>query len=152
MLRQAADGYDRAARAPYGRLPTPTPGGRLRHAAWLLGTLAQATRDPALAPLMLLTRLAALADAVAHLRDAQHRAAQAAAARAAAEQLHAAIRGGQAAPRPARRTRTRGQLAAADFPFPIRPGQPPPGWAGPGQAGPYPARGPARAKPRGPHR
>ena len=112
------------------RPPRPTPaGGRLRHAAWLLGTLAQATRDPGAGQLMLLTRLAALADAVAQLRDAQHHAAQAAAARTAAEQLHTAAHGGRATPRPARRSRTLGQLAAADFPFPIRPGQPPPGWA-----------------------
>jgi hypothetical protein len=151
-LRQAADAYDRAARAPYGRLPTPTPaGGRLRHAAWLLGTLAQATRDPALAPLMLLTRLAALADAVAQLRDVQHHAAQAAAARTAAERLRTA-RGGPATPRPARRSRTPGQLAAEDFPFPIRPGHPPPGSASPGQYGPRPAHVPAPPRPRGPRR
>jgi len=80
VLRQAADAYDRAARMPYGRIPSPTPSGdRLRNAAWLLGTVAQATGDPALAPLMLLTRLAALADAVAQLRHAQRHAAQAAA-------------------------------------------------------------------------
>ena len=108
VLRQAADAYDRAGRAPYGRIPAPTPAGsRLRHAAWLLGTLVASTRDPALAPLMLLRSLAALASAVAQLRDAQRHAAQATAARAAAEQLHTAARGGRPVPQ-ARRPRTRG--------------------------------------------
>ena len=147
-LRQAAAAYDRAARAPYGRVPPPTPAGsRLRHAAWLLGTLAQTTRDPAPAPLMLLTRLASLADAVAQLRDAQHHAAQAAAARAAAEQLHTATRGGRPVPR-TRRPRTPAQLAAQEFPFPMRRGQPPPGWTPPGQDGPHPARRPTPPPPR----
>ena len=37
ILRQAADAYDRAARAPYGRTPAPTPAGDgLRRAARLL--------------------------------------------------------------------------------------------------------------------
>jgi hypothetical protein len=37
ILRQAADSYDRAARAPYGRIPAPTPAGnRLRRGARLL--------------------------------------------------------------------------------------------------------------------
>ena len=27
VLRQVADSYDRAARAPYGRIPSPTPAG-----------------------------------------------------------------------------------------------------------------------------
>jgi hypothetical protein len=43
-----------------------------------------------MAPIALITRLATLAEAVAELRDAQQHAAQAAAARTAAEQLHAA--------------------------------------------------------------
>ena len=72
ILRQAADAYDRAACAPYGRIPPPTPAGnRLRQAARLLGTFAHLARDPALAPIVLVTRLAALAEAVAELRDAQ---------------------------------------------------------------------------------
>ena len=151
VLRQAADAYERAGRAPYGRIPAPTPAGsRLRHAARLLGTLAASTRDPALAPLMLLRSLASLADAVAQLRDAQHRAAQASAARIAAEQLLTAARAGRPVPR-ARRPRTPGQLAAEDFPFPIRRGQPPPWGASPGQDGPSPARGPTPpTQPRGP--
>ena len=66
ILRQAADAYDRAARAPYGRIPPPTPAGnQLRHAARLISAFAYLTGDPALAPVVLLIRLAALAEAVA---------------------------------------------------------------------------------------
>ena len=88
ILRQAADAYDRAARSPYGRIPPPTPAGnQLRQAARLLSAFAYLTGDRSMAPIVLITRLAALAEAVAELRDAQQHAAQAAAARAAAEQL-----------------------------------------------------------------
>ena len=91
ILRQAADAYDRAARPPYGRIPPPSlAGNRLRQAARLLSAFAYLTGDRSMAPIVLITRLAALAEAVAELRDAQQHAAQAAAARAAAEQLHAA--------------------------------------------------------------
>ena len=108
VLRQAADAFDRAARAPYGRIPAPSPAGnQLRHAARLIGALAYLTRDPALMPLVLITRLAALAEAVAELRRAQQHAAQAAAARTAAQRLHAAASPARAAasgnPRPQRR-------------------------------------------------
>ena len=93
ILRQAADAYDRAARPPYGRIPPPTPAGnQLRQAARLLSAFACLTGDRSLTPIVLITRLAALAEAVAELRDTQQHAAQAAAARAAAEQLHAAAR------------------------------------------------------------
>jgi hypothetical protein len=106
ILRQAADAYDRAARSPYGRIPPPSPAGnRLRQAARLLSAFACLTGDRSMAPIMLITRLAALAEAVAELRDAQQHAAQAAAARAAAERLHAAARPAPprtAAPGPAR--------------------------------------------------
>jgi len=98
-LRRAADAYDRAARAPFGRVPARSlAGDRLRHSARLLGALAYLSRDPANAPLVLIVGLAALAEAVAELRDAQRHAAQAAAARASAEDLHTAAR---AAARPA---------------------------------------------------
>jgi len=88
VLRQAADSYDRAARAPYGRIPRPTPvGNSLRRAARLLANVVVVTDDSTLALVTLVTRLAALAEAVAELRSAQGHAAQAAAARRAAEQL-----------------------------------------------------------------
>ena len=91
ILRQAADAYDRAARAPYARIPSPTPAGnQLRRAARLITAFAYLTKDPALTPIVLITRLAALAEAVAGLRQAQQHAAQAASALQAAQQLHAA--------------------------------------------------------------
>ncbi len=71
---------------------------------------------------MLITRLAAPAEAVAELRDAQQHAAQAAAARAAAEQLYAAAHPAPPAqPRPAQRASTAAQLAGLSFPQSARP-------------------------------
>ena len=88
ILRQAADAYERAARSPYGPVPPPTPAGnRLRQAARLLSAFAYLTGDRSMAPVVLITKLAALAEAVAELRDAQQHAAQ-----AAAERLRAAAR------------------------------------------------------------
>jgi len=82
ILRQAADSYDRAARAPYGRIPGPTPAGnRLRRAARLLAASTTVSNDNTLAIVTLVTRLSALAEAVAQLRDVQQRSAQAASAR-----------------------------------------------------------------------
>ena len=123
ILRQAADAYDRAARSPYGRIPPPTPAGnQLRQAARLLSAFAYLTGDRSMAPIMLITRLAALAEAVAELRDTQQHAAQAAAARAAAERLHAAARPAPPAqPRPAQRASTAAQLAGLSFPQSTRP-------------------------------
>ena len=123
ILRQAADAYDRAARPPYGRIPPPSPAGnQLRQAARLLSAFACLTGDRSMAPIVLITRLAALAEAVAELRDAQQHAAQAAAAHAAAEQLYAAARPAPPAqPRPAQRASTAAQLAGLSFPS--QPGQ-----------------------------
>ena len=92
ILRQAADAYDRAARAPYGRTPVPTPAGdRLRRAARLLSAYGYITSDPSFRPLVLIIRLAVLAEAVADLRHSQQQAAQAAAALRAAQQLHTEV-------------------------------------------------------------
>ena len=155
VLRQAADAYDRAARAPYGRIPAPSPAGnQLCHAARLIGALAYLTRDPALMPLVLITRLAALAEAVAELRRAQQHAAQAAAARIAAQRLHAAASPVSGAPQPANhRPRSAARLADESFPQPFRsvPRKPPPGQPRPGHS-PRPGRGPAPPRPRGPRR
>ncbi|HEU5421684.1 MAG TPA: hypothetical protein VFV41_28660, partial [Streptosporangiaceae bacterium] len=123
ILRQAADAYDRAARAPYGRTPAPTPAGDgLRRAARLLSAYGYITSDPSFRPLVLIVRLAVLAEAVADLRQSQQHAAQAAGALRAARQLHAA-RGTYAVPtaadqRPARSAAT---LAGAGFPVPPGP-------------------------------
>ncbi len=106
VVRRAADSYARAARVPYARIPRRTPAGDgLRRAARLLSAAAFAGHDPVLAQIALIGRLAALAEAVAELRETQQRAAQAAAARNATGHLHAAA--GTCPPRPARpRTRT----------------------------------------------
>ena len=98
---------------------------------------------PALTPIVLLTRLAALAEAVAGLRQSQQHAAQAAGALHAAQQLHAAAAiPAAAAARQARHRQPRspgthsrnhpvrhGRTAPA--PSPPRPGRPAPGQPGP---------------------
>jgi hypothetical protein len=157
-LRQAADAYDRASRAPYGRIPPPTPAGNgLRQAARMIGALAHLTDDRTLAPLLLILRLAALAEAVAGLRAAQQRAAQATAARTAARRLHAAAAapGPAAPPRERPRAPAPARLAGLGFPglsappgsaHPVR-GQPPAC-----RPGPRPPRRPGPARPRGPGR
>jgi hypothetical protein len=150
ILRQAADAYDRAARAPYGRIPAPTPAGNgLRQAARAMSAFAYLTSDRTLMPVILITRLAALAEAVAGLRESQQRAAQAAAALAAAERLHAAAR-------PALATRPHAaSLAATSFPgspVPLRPAEPAPGQHGADQPAPRPVRRPGPPRPRGPTR
>jgi hypothetical protein len=144
ILRQAADAYDRAARTPQGRIPPPSPAGnKLRQAARFLSAFAYLTSDRTLAPIVLITRLAALAEAVAELRESQRHAAQADAARAAAERLYAAAR-------PAPRVSTVAHLAVQSFPQPLKLGrQPPaPGQPGPEHGGPWPAQ----PRPRRPRR
>jgi len=90
-LTEAAGLYDGAARGLFGKTPAPTTAGRgLRDAGRLL-LMAQVAKPSELKQLLaLLAQLAALADAVARLRDTQQRAVQASAARRAAEQLRAA--------------------------------------------------------------
>ena len=113
-LRQAADDYDRAARQPSGRVPAPTPvGNQLRHAARLISAYAYLTGDRTLTPVVLLVRLAALAEAVAELRQSQQHAAQAAAALRAARQLRTATRPTPPATRPPSRPVTAATPPAA---------------------------------------
>ena len=89
VLRCAADGYDRAARAPHRQIPRRTrEGDGLRTAARLLAMTGGDGMDQA-GPLA--RNLVSLVDAVADLRTAQAHAAQAAAARLTAEHLHAAF-------------------------------------------------------------
>jgi hypothetical protein len=156
VLRHAADSYDRTARAPYGRIPAPgQPGNNLRRTARLLSTLPSVADAP-LAEMTLLMRFARLAEAIAELREAQRLAAQAAAARRAAEHLYAAMPG-YVTPPAGRRTRVRttpAERSRAEFPFPrgtLRPGTGSLGEAD-GQPGarPVPRQGPSR--PRGPTR
>ena len=80
VLRQAADSFDRAARAPYGRVPpVVAPDGiGLRRSARLLSLAASAGDETVRAQLRLVLQLSRLARAVAELREAQRHAAQAA--------------------------------------------------------------------------
>jgi hypothetical protein len=90
-LRCAAEAYDRAARAPFGRLPPRTSAGnRLRNAARALALMGQPDGDSYLAALALIGNLVTLVVAVAELRQAQQQAVRAAAARTAAGHLRAA--------------------------------------------------------------
>jgi len=112
VLRQAADAYDRAARPPWARIPPPTVAGTsLRSAARLLSALANISGDPVIRPAVLIARLAALAGAVAQMRESQQRAAQAAGALDAAQRLRALAR-----PTTARKARLAAGLAGASFP------------------------------------
>jgi hypothetical protein len=162
VLRQAADGYARAARHRYGRIPRPTPtGNRLRATARLLALAAAAGGEDQDAAMLLVAQLAGLADAVAELRDSQRHAAQASAARAAAGRLHAATcakpgptRPGGTRPtvRPRRRARTAGDLTRLEYPA----GLSTPRSASPGVPWPDPVYPPTSrrasqpARPRGP--
>jgi hypothetical protein len=147
-LRQAADFYDRAARAPYARIPAPTPAGNsLRRAARLISVYAYVAKDPSLAPVVLILRLASLVEAVAELRQTQQRAAQAAGALRAAQRLHASV-GPNAAPghgRP-RSSLSPAALAGASFPSPPHPAPADP--PAPGGRRPVP-RAPAPSRRRG---
>ena len=141
ILRQAADAYDRAARAPYARIPAPTPAGnQLRRAARLITAFAYLTKDPSLTPIVLLARLAALAEAVVGLRQAQQHAAQAASALQAARQLRAAA-ATPAAQTATQRARAASPATLAGTAFP--PTSPPP-------RPDFPAPRPPRPGPRAP--
>jgi hypothetical protein len=155
LLRQAADSYDRAARAPHGRIPGPTPAGnRLRRAARLLAASTAVSSGDTLAIVALVTRLAALAEAVAQLRDIQQRAAQAASARCAAERLRAARAAYAIWPPTARaRARTPGERMHLEFPSP--PGSPQKNPVAPvprttARPGPRSPHSPNSPRPRGP--
>jgi hypothetical protein len=150
MLRQAADSYDRAA---YGRIPCPTPvGSNLRQTARLLAKAAAFSGDYTLAQVTLITRLAALAEAVAELRRVQRHTAQATCARRAAEHLHAAARDHLTPPRERRRTRTPTPAERARLDFPVPPRLSPPQLSTHGTDRPaHPRTQPSRM-PRGPTR
>jgi len=165
ILRRAADDYDRAARQPWGRIPAPTPAGnQLRHAARLISAYAYLTQDRTLTPVVLLVRLAALAEAVAEWRESQQRAAQAAAALRAARHLRTATRPTPTRPpgRPATATtpaqpkpsRPRPATAAglAALSFPATPRRPAPGQPGSSPHDQPPPRRRPPPRPRGPTR
>jgi hypothetical protein len=88
-LRRAAEGLNRAARAPWGRSPAASPlGAMLRTASYLLAACAPVHRRTA-ARRGLIIALVGLAQAVARLRATQQRKLQADAARSAAARLAA---------------------------------------------------------------
>jgi len=108
----------------------PSDGVRLRSAARLLALTIDDPGYPAAASVRLIAKLMALAEAVSELRKAQQHAAQTAAARRAAEQLHADLararhRTAYAAhlDRPARtRPVDAEDVISRDFPLRLRPG------------------------------
>jgi hypothetical protein len=163
-LRCAADAYDRAARASFGRLPPCTSAGnRLRTAARALALMGQPDNEGYLAVLALVGNLIMLTLAVAELRQAEQQAVRAAAARTAAGHLRAAAADLRSrAPRfgPADVRRRPGKWSPADVarheaaapPLPGRTGPAQPNPAGTGPMAPRSrrtARPPIRA---GPHR
>jgi hypothetical protein len=148
-LQQASDLFSRAARASWGRIPPPSPGGAaLRTAAYLLTACVPDRSRRTITRLTLISSLAGLARAVAALREAQDRLLQASAARSAVACLTAAASNGPEAP---------ARLVTLDFPrtaAPLRTAAPTSGprgarrpgsshrrpRPGPTQAGPEPAR------------
>ncbi|HTT51846.1 MAG TPA: hypothetical protein VMH35_10650 [Streptosporangiaceae bacterium] len=131
--RDVADAYDRASRMAHGKIPQRTAeGDGLRAAARLLAMAGSPGDGSTPGAAQLTLGLVRLAKAVGELRQAEQHAAQAAAARQAAERLHASLsqaRSGVPAPvgtqqpqqsRTARRAR---DIAGLDFPAPLRPGQ-----------------------------
>jgi len=165
-LRCAADAYDRAARAPHGRLPRRSRAGdQLRRTARLIALAGQVTGDGTLTAIALIANLVALAAAVAELRQAQQHAVQSAAAHAAARHLHAAMTHARShpprltqahAPRRSRAS-SAADTARRDFPMPPRPGGSLPAQKGqPAQTGPglrrHRGQGPLPAQRAGPSR
>ncbi|WP_024936262.1 relaxase/mobilization nuclease domain-containing protein [Actinomadura welshii] len=124
-LRRAAHTYDRAARAPYGRLPRPTlAGNALRTAARLLALTGSAQNRATVSALMLVANLITLLDTIAELRRLQHRQAQADAARKAAAQVRE-VKLAEPANTPQPTTQaampSQARLAMAGFPNPWAP-------------------------------
>ena len=151
-LRQAADFYDRAAREPDGRIPAPTQtGNQLRRAARLMAAYARLSGTRTSTAAILIFQFAALAEAVAELRQAQQRGAQARAALAAAQQLHTVRPAPPAQPKAPPRARTAADLAATSFPGPVVPPRNSRTAAG-RRGADQTIRRPAKPRPRGPTR
>jgi hypothetical protein len=147
-LLQAADAYDRAARAPYGRVPRPSSaGGALRAAAGLL-RLGGVQNRTTVSILLLVSRLISLLETVAEIRRLQQRQAQADAARLANRHLVRAriAAGGHLGPQATEPVRpSQAQLAMAAFPNPWAPMANGPA-AGPASNAPHSGRGPRRSR------
>jgi hypothetical protein len=128
-LTVAAGEYDRAARELWGRTPPPSTAGQgLRTASVLLTAARFVGRNENKQLLALLAQLVALTDAVTRLRENQHRAAQAAAARRAVEQVRlTSVQRASAQVRPAGATATQARRPGASFDVDSRPGPTPDG-------------------------
>ena len=134
-LQQAADGFSRAARASWGRIPPPSPGGAtLRTAAYLLAACIPDRSRRTITRRTLINSLAGLARAVAVLRETQQNLLQASAARNAAACLTAAASNGPETP---------DRFVTLDFPETTAP----PRTAAP-TSGPRRARRPGSSHPR----
>ncbi|MFA1551789.1 relaxase/mobilization nuclease domain-containing protein [Actinomadura chokoriensis] len=124
-LRRAADAYERAARAPYGRIPRPTSAGNaLRTAAWLLSQAGGQDRTT-VSVLLLVSRLLTLLETIEQIRLLQQRQEQADAARRAHRHLEQARTA--AGPQPGSQrdvhpVPSQVRLAMAAFPTPWAPG------------------------------
>ena len=104
-LQRAADGFARAGRCIWGRIPPPSPGGlMLRTAAWLLARCRPGGSPVRAARAALTSALALLGRALAGMRARQNRVLQAGAARQAAGRLAAAAPPAWPAPPAARAT------------------------------------------------
>jgi hypothetical protein len=143
-LRCAADSYDRAARAQYGRLPRRSrDGDQLRRTARMIALAGNLTGDATLTAIALVAQLVALAAAVAELRQAQQLTAQAQAARTAAAHLHTAVNQSRSRAADSGHARSRGPAQAAsaasiagqDFPAGMGQPQPTAGSAEPARSG-----------------
>ena len=89
-ISRAVDEFDRAARAPYGRIPHPSHSGNsLRSIARLLASIGLITDSRVTGEIQFAVQLAKLIESIADLRRIQRHAAQSAAARRAVEHLHA---------------------------------------------------------------
>jgi relaxase-like protein len=144
-LRCAAASYDRAARAPHGRIPRRSRDSeQLRRTARMIALAGNLTGDNTLMAIALIAQLVALAAAVAELRRAQQHAAQATAARDAAAHLQAAVaqarsqmpRYGHAQARRNTRGRSAAETARQDFPTGLSPTRAAAGPAHPGSSQP----------------
>ena len=134
-LQQAADGFSRAARASWGRIPPPSSGGAtLRTAAYLLAACIPDRSRRTITRRTLINSLAGLARAVAVLRETQQNLLQASAARNAAACLTAAASNGPETP---------DRFVTLDFPETTAP----PRTAAP-TSGPRRARRPGSSHPR----
>ena len=116
-LSQAADQFERAAREAYRRTPAVTDAGHgLRNASGMLSALRLLRTGENRQLLALMTQLVRLAESVGQLRETQHRATQAAAARAAAEQMRAVMPRLESEPRPGQARATQAPPVAVTRP------------------------------------